>query len=153
MPISVAAPTERRAVATPLRAIVRAVLAGESRRADEVAVVIADDARLRELNRRWRGIDRATDVLSFNYDEGERGWREAPIRGDLVVSMDRVFAQAKRYRVTPGKELARLVVHGALHLCGHDHHAAGERRVMRAREQAALRSLGGAIRRLDGALR
>jgi probable rRNA maturation factor len=149
MPISVAAPSDRRREAALARAAARAVFVAEARRAAEVSIVMAGDQRLRELNRQWRGIDRATDVLSFNYDEGSRGWREMPVRGDLVISMERVEEQAKRFRVTPARELARLVVHGALHLCGHDHQREAERRAMRTRENAVLRTLAGAIRRAD----
>jgi len=144
MSISVATPRSLRGLAAPLRALVRRVLAAEGRRAGEIAIVLSDDAELRELNRRWRGIDRATDVLSFPY-------QAAPaIAGDLVISLDRVREQAKRYRVSRGRELARLVIHGTLHLAGHDHHRAGERRLMRARENAALRAAKAEIERLDG---
>ena len=86
-------------------------------------------------SRRWRRIDRATDVLSFPYAD-ERG----RIDGDLVISLDRLAAQAKRYRVSEANELTRLVVHGALHLAGLDHHRESERRHMRAREREAMRA-------------
>ncbi len=73
--------------------------------------------------------------------------------GDIVVSLERVAAQAKRYRVTPGRELARLAIHGALHLAGLDHHAAAERAEMRRCEARALRACGAPrIRTLDRAL-
>ena len=143
MPISVATPPSLRASSPALRAIVRGALAAEGRRAGEIAIVLTGDAELRELNRRWRGIDRATDVLSFPYET------ESAISGDLVISVDRVREQAKRYRVSPGRELARLVVHGALHLAGHDHHRAAERQLMRSRENAALLLLRGEAAKLD----
>lgn len=149
MAVSLSAPAPCRRLAVPLRAIVHAVLAREARRAGEIAIVLGDDADLRELNRRWRGIDRATDVISFAYDEDEPDAATRPVAGDLVISMDRVAAQAKRFRVTPGAELARLVVHGTLHLCGHDHAKAGERREMRAREEAALRAVLAHARSMD----
>ena len=107
--------------------------------------MLTGDVELRELNRRWRGIDRSTDVLSFPYDT------KTAVSGDLVISVDRVREQAKRYRVSLGRELARLAVHGALHLAGHDHHRAGERRLMRARENAVLRLVRGEIGKLDAA--
>ena len=154
MPVSVVSPDPALSGArlggraAPLRAAVREALALEGRRAGEVAVVLADDARLRDLNRRWRGLDRTTDVLSFGYDEGG----DAEVDGDIVVSLERVRAQARRFRVGPGRELARVVVHGALHLAGLDHEAAGERRRMRAREDRVLRGLREAITELDAAL-
>jgi probable rRNA maturation factor len=134
-------------VTAPLRAIVAATLALEQRRAGEIGVLLTDDAALRELNRRWRGIDRATDVLSFADDETARA-----VSGDLVISLDRLRAQARRYRVSAGRELARLVVHGTLHLAGHDHHRESERRVMRSRERRALTGAAGAIARLERSL-
>jgi probable rRNA maturation factor len=135
----------------PLRAVVRAVLLLEKRRAGDIAVVLTDDEELRELNRGWRKIDRATDVISFAYDEHEPDAATRPVTGDLVVSLDRVESQAKRFRVSRGTELARLVVHGTLHLCGHDHAKPGERTRMRAREGGALRAARRLAKRLDAA--
>lgn len=158
MPISVASPRNRAKLLPPLRRIVRGALAVEGAKPGEIAIVLSDDAELRALNRRWRGIDRATDVLSFGYDEdaaprGARAARKpATVSGDLVVSMQRVAVQAKRYRVTPGREIARLVVHGALHLAGLDHHRAAERAHMRAQERRALRGIGAEVAALDRAL-
>jgi probable rRNA maturation factor len=95
----------------------------------------------------YRGMDRTTDVLSFTYEDRRdaRGARE--LWGDLVVSVPRVRAQARRYRVSPGRELARLLTHGALHLCGLDHQRASERADMRARERRHLRALSAAQER------
>jgi probable rRNA maturation factor len=136
-------------MAAPLRAVVVAALALEGRRPGEVAVVLAADAKLRELNRRWRGLDRATDVLSFGYDEGG----DDEVDGDVVVSLERVREQAKRFRVSRGRELARVVIHGALHLAGLDHQSAAQRRRMRAREDRVLRAAREAIAELDEALK
>lgn len=151
MPVSLSAPKPYAKLAAPLRAVVRAVLAREKRRAGEIAIVLTGDAELRELNRGWRRIDRATDVISFAYDEHEPDAATRPVTGDLVVSLDRVAAQAKRFRVTNGAELARLVVHGTLHLCGHDHVKPGERAAMRAREEGALRAVRAQASSLDRA--
>ena len=123
--------------AAPLRAFARRVLRREGVTDEDVNVILAGDVLLRELNARFRGKDRATDVLSFTYrDQAARGRRA--LEGEIFVSLERVRAQARRYRHTPGAELARLVTHGLLHLCGHDHMKAGERRVMRAAEREAL---------------
>ncbi len=151
MPISVATPPDIRGLATPLRAVVQAALVPEKRAAGEIAIVLTDDADLRMLNRQWRHLDRATDVLSFSYDE-DLPTRGRQVNGDLVVSLDRMRAQAKRFRVSVGRELARLVIHGALHLAGLDHQHADERIRMRAREEQALRASRAAIAQLDRAL-
>jgi len=149
MPISVGNPPSLRGVAAPLRALVRLALAQEGRRAGEIAVSLAGDALLRELNRGYRGLDRATDVLSFHYHERDAD----PVEGDIVISLERMREQARRFRVSPGAELARLVVHGTLHLAGLDHRRAAERRRMRVRENAALKAGRARIAALDRALR
>ena len=153
MPVSLLAAAPYRALGAPLRALVALVLAREGRRAGEIAIALEDDARLRALNRRWRGIDRATDVLSFGDDAGDARSATRPVRGDLAISLERMREQARRYRVTPGRELARLVVHGTLHLAGHDHARAAERQRMRARENAALRAARPLVSRIDAGLR
>jgi probable rRNA maturation factor len=148
MPVSVVSPRSLTGLARPLSTLVCAALALEGRRPGEVAVVLTDDAQLRDLNRRWRGLDRATDVLSFGYDDGQGEVAD----GDVVVSLERARAQAQRCRVTEGRELARLVVHGALHLAGLDHQSAAERRRMRAREERLLRGAREEIAALDRGL-
>ena len=119
----------------------QAVLAGEGVARAEIGFVYGDDAALRALNARFRQTDRATDVLSFTYEDGLDPRGERVLSGDVAVSVPRVVAQAKRFRVSLGRELARLLTHGALHLCGHDHVKVGERRIMRARERRHLNAL------------
>ncbi len=152
MPISVATRSPLPGVAAPLRAIVRHACAAAAVRPGEIAVVLSDDAELRALNRRWRRLDRATDVLSFGYDDGARPGQPRRVHGDLVISLDRMREQARRFRVSEGAELTRLVIHGALHLAGHDHHTAPERRVMRALEDQVLAGCRVEVRLLDRAL-
>jgi probable rRNA maturation factor len=152
MPITVTTPRGLGRLSAPLRALVTAVVRGEARRIEEIAVVLADDDLLHRINAEWRGHDYATDVISFAYDEHEADATTRPLRGDLLISVDRVFVQAARYRVSPGAELARLVIHGSLHLCGHDHMKVGERARMRAREEAALKRAGAARRAFDAVL-
>jgi probable rRNA maturation factor len=148
MPSSAKRAPDPPGVTAPLAALVRAALAGEGRRPGELGIVLTGDAPVRELNRRWRGLDRATDVLSFGYDE-----TAGPVvNGDLIVSMDRVAEQARRYRVTRGRELARLIVHGALHLAGLDHKTPAQRRHMREREARLLKSRAAEVRALERAL-
>lgn len=131
-------------LAPPLRGLVRITLARERRKTGDIAVVLGDDRLLRELNRRYRGLDRSTDVLSFPYGEDD-----GPIEGDIVVSVERARLQARRFRVSLGREVARLVVHGALHLAGLDHHTAAERRVMKRHESDALAGCVTVIRDLE----
>jgi probable rRNA maturation factor len=113
---------------------------------DEIGITLLDDAAMRGLNRAFRGLGRTTDVLAFDL-RSSRSPGE-PRSGEVVISTDRVLAQAPRYRVTPARELARLAVHGLLHLRGFDHHRLGERRRMRAAERRLLIALAPAIDRL-----
>ncbi len=152
MAITFASPDTHHRLAAPLRALVQLVLKREKRRAGEIGIRLTDDAELRELNRRWRKIDRATDVISFAYDEDEPDASSRPVNGDLVISLDRLREQAARYRESQGTELARLVIHGVLHLAGHDHVRLPERRAMREIEDAALAAAKAIVRRLDAAM-
>ena len=147
MPISVANPLRGPRIALSLRALVRAALSLEDQTPGDIGIVLTGDRTLRELNRRYRRLDRTTDVLSFRYHDGGR-----VAHGDVFVSLDRMSEQARRYRVSRGRELARLVVHGVLHLAGLDHHAPAERRYMRRREAQALRLGAAHIRVLERTL-
>ena len=138
-----------RRLAAPLRALVALTLKLEGRRAGEIGIKLTGDAELREVNRRWRGIDRATDVISFAYGDDGPHADHRPVEGDIVLSMDRVHEQAKRYRQSAGAQLARLVIHGVLHLGGHDHAKAGERARMRRREDAILEAARPIVQRLE----
>ena len=121
--------------------LVHAILAGEGVAHAEVGLAHGGDDVVRVLNKKYRGMDKATDILSFTYEDVRDPEGHRVLFGDLVVSVPRLLSQAKRYRVTPGRELARLLTHGALHLCGHDHVKVRERAVMRARERVHMDKL------------
>jgi probable rRNA maturation factor len=110
----------------------------------ELTVVIADDDRVRELNRRYREMNSITDVLAFG--GASEGFVEAPgatsYLGDVVISYPRVLAQAKERGQSPDEELALLVTHGVLHLLGHDHSTPQGEAIMLAQQQAILRRVG-----------
>ncbi len=101
----------------------------------ELSVVLTDDAGIQPLNQRWRGIDEPTDVLSFPMEEG-------PVLGDVVISTE---TAARRVQAGPwslNDELLFLLIHGVLHLLGHDHHEPEARARMEAAEQALWTGLG-----------
>ena len=131
----------------------RAALAGTKRQAPlAVALLLADDARLRALNRHWRGIDRATDVLSFPSAERRparpllpppgQAPGEAIALGDVALARETVLAAAAAAGKPPPCHLAHLVVHGVLHLLGYDHVRDDDARLMARAERAALARLG-----------
>ena len=124
-----------RALAPGLRARLRRMLAELGRAGQEVSVLLAGDRRLRALNRRWRGIDRPTDVLSF--PAGDPPGRGARL-GDLAVSLDTAARRARREGRGLRLEVERYLAHGLLHLAGHDHHEPGEAAAMAAAEARLL---------------
>jgi probable rRNA maturation factor len=108
-------------------------------------VVWVDDAAMRALNRQWRGRDRTTDVLSFPMREGRYADIAGEVLGDVVVSLENALRAARRRRASPDRRVAHLLVHGVLHLLGHDHLGSAQRRArMRAEEQRILRRVAGA---------
>ena len=112
-----------------------AVLAkGEKKKA--VSVLVCDNAAIRELNRQWRGIDKETDVLSFPMEDEER------MLGDIVLSLEKAYAQAEEYGHSPAREIGFLTVHSMLHLYGYDHIEEEDRVKMRAQEEKILSQLG-----------
>lgn len=110
-----------------LRRVALRVLRAEGATGPVEIVFQAPEAQ-RALNLQWRGLDRTTDVLSFPYGEPE-------LFGELYIDPVLAAEQAVRYRHDLHKELRRLVVHGCLHLCGHDHHTTSERTRMRTLER------------------
>lgn len=113
----------------------------------EVNVTFTDDEHIRELNSKFRNIDKSTDVLSFPL--GENGVYDinpetgAKMLGDVVISLDHAVAQAEEYGHTLQREMAFLTVHSMLHLLGYDHENGGlEALRMREKEEAVLTLLG-----------
>lgn len=105
---------------------------GESDAALSVSFV--SDAAIRELNREYRGKDLSTDVLSFTLGSDARDGVER-LLGDIVISVETARRQASQYGAPLQDEIYRLLIHGLLHLKGHDHEEAVERRIMRREER------------------
>lgn len=110
----------------------------------DVTVRLVGEAEGRELNRTYRGKDYATNVLTFTYgeDEGVALIEGAPLMGDLVLCVPVVVREAAEQGKSVDAHFAHLVVHGMLHLQGHDHEAEADATVMEARERDILRTLG-----------
>lgn len=125
-----------------LRRRALALLAALRHRGSELSIALVDDATIRDLNRDWRGRDRATDVLSFSLLEGEGRAHRGSLLGDVIISVETAAAQAARRRRGLDDEVQRLLIHGLLHVLGHDHEDDDEARVMQAEERRLSRLLG-----------
>lgn len=137
-----------------IRRTIRTALAAEGLTAPcEVDVLLTDDEGIHQINLDMRNVDRPTDVLSFpEFDlkpeelpaaeDADPGTGLIPL-GDMVLSMERVAAQAEEYGHSRQRELAYLVTHSVLHLLGYDHMDEGEmKQQMRGREEAIMALLG-----------
>ncbi len=123
-----------------------------------VAVLLTDNEGIHAMNKEYRNIDRPTDVLSFpnvDYEEpADFSGIEDAIEdyfdpetgelclGDIIISIDKVYEQAKEYGHAPLREFAFLVAHSILHLLGYDHMEAEEAKVMETKQEEILTSLG-----------
>ena len=107
----------------------------------ELSVALVDDAEMAELNGRFRGLPRATDVLSFSLLEGEHSERGGALLGDVVIGLETASRHARQGGRSLDHEVARLLVHGVLHLLGHDHQRPAERRAMQAEERRLWRAI------------
>ena len=101
----------------------------------ELSVLLVDDSSIRPMNLRWRGVDAATDVLSFPMDEG-------PLLGDVVISVETAANRLRPGDWSLDDELLFLLIHGLLHLLGHDHEQPGERALMEQAEQQLWTAMG-----------
>lgn len=105
-----------------VRDLAAATLAALDRAEAELAVAFVRDPRIRELNRSFRGKDRATDVLSFPAEPDSSSDKTGNIYlGDVVISTDTALRQAEEAGHSFEREVSELLLHGILHLCGYDH--------------------------------
>jgi probable rRNA maturation factor len=118
------------------RALLRALGHGRS----ELSLSLVDDAAIAALNARDRGKAGPTDVLSYSLLEGPHSEQRGALLGDVVISIDTAARQAREGRRSLDDECLRLLVHGVLHLLGHDHVRDDDARRMRAEERRLLRA-------------
>ena len=115
----------------------------------EVSVTFVDNAEIKDLNKKFRGINKATDVLSFPLFDYEGESEEPPVDemlgmlGDIVLSLEKAEAQAKEYGHSFEREVAFLTVHSMLHLLGYDHETGEEDEADMRRRQSAVMDLMG----------
>jgi probable rRNA maturation factor len=129
-----------RALVATAKKLVEAV--GE--RGASLSLTLVGDAAIAELNREHRGKDKPTDVLSFPLFEGGEAGQAGVERmlGDVVISVETARRQAAEYDAPLQRELYRLLIHGLLHVMGHDHEEAGERALMEAQERRLAAEIG-----------
>ena len=123
------------------------VLAGRMLRAldladSELSVALVDDAEIKALNAQWRDKDRATDVLSFSLVEGDFADHRAGLLGDVVISVETAAEQAADEHRSLDEVVTKLLIHGVLHLIGHDHEADDEAAKMRGEERRLWKAIG-----------
>lgn len=107
----------------------------------EVSIVFTDDAHIRALNAGWRKKDKPTNVLSFPAFPSRIGSPLPPMLGDIVLASETVAGEAEAEDKPLAHHISHLVVHGLLHLLGHDHEVEEEAEAMEALERAALARL------------
>ncbi|MEL7610046.1 MAG: rRNA maturation RNase YbeY [Bacillota bacterium] len=111
-------------------------------RAGEISVAVVGDGLMRRMNHEYRGIDRSTDVLSFPSAEGEGILSEPDgFLGDIAISLDAVYRQAREYGHSPEREIAFLTVHGVLHILGYDHMSGEQEQEMLLRQKFILEGM------------
>jgi len=111
---------------------IKAVAATYGRKVGEVGYLFVDDERILQVNNEYLGHDYYTDIITFDYDEGDQ------INGDLVISLDTVRTNAEQFGKAYEEELHRVIIHGILHLCGINDKGPGERDIMEEAENRAL---------------
>ena len=99
----------------------------------DLSIVLVNDATMAKLNAQYHATQGPTDILSFDYGEGQ---------GELIISIEHVVANARRFQTAPARELTRYVAHGILHLHGYDDRTLRQRTRMRNRERCFLGYLG-----------
>ena len=115
----------------------------------EITITLTTPENIRKINREYRNIDKATDVLSFPMFEKdeldkkikEKDFEHEDILGDIIISIEKVEEQAKEYRHSFERELSYMVVHGFYHLMGYDHIKEEDKKIMRPKEEKILNDL------------
>ena len=112
---------------------VKAVAASYGKKVGEIAYIFVDDEEILRVNREYLQHDYYTDIITFDYTEGDT------ISGDLFISLDTVRTNAEQFDKPYDEELHRVIIHGILHLCGINDKGPGEREIMEAAENRALK--------------
>jgi probable rRNA maturation factor len=136
--------TARKGLRTqPIRYDTERLLEAIGEKGSSLSLSFVDDEAIRRLNREYRGKDQPTDVLSFPLlAPGETRGPQERMLGDIVISLDTASRQAADYDATLEMEIRRLLIHGLLHLMGHDHERDDERAAMEREERRLADVIG-----------
>ncbi len=107
-----------------------------------MSIIIVDNKEIHRINKEYRNIDRETDVISFALEEGETFDEPYKTLGDIYISIDKVYEQAKEYGHSVKRELFFLVTHGFLHLLGYDHMKKEDEEIMFPLQEKILDNYG-----------
>ena len=123
-----------------ISAWVKAVAATYGKRVGDIGYIFCNDEKILEVNRQYLQHDYYTDIITFDYcDDALLTGKKDTIAGDLFISLDTVRSNAQQQGTTYDEELHRVIIHGILHLCGINDKGPGEREIMEAAENKALK--------------
>lgn len=111
---------------------VRTVARSYGKKTGDISYIFCSDEKILEINRQYLQHDYYTDIITFDYTEGQK------IGGDLFISLDTVRSNSETFHTPYNEELHRTIIHGILHLCGINDKGPGEREIMEANENKAL---------------
>lgn len=117
---------------TKVRDWIKKVASSYNKRVGEISYFFCDDDKILEVNRQYLQHDYYTDIITFDYCEGNR------LSGDIFISLDTVHSNSELLGTNYNTELHRVIIHGILHLCGINDKGPGEREIMEAAENNAL---------------
>lgn len=109
------------------------VVNSEDKELGEISYIFCDDAYLLEINQQYLNHDTLTDIISFDYTEGNI------ISGDIFISIERVIDNAKDLNITFDEELKRVMIHGVLHYCGYKDKSSSDEKLMRSKEDEKIK--------------
>ncbi|NLX66771.1 MAG: rRNA maturation RNase YbeY [Bacteroidales bacterium] len=112
---------------------IKTVAKNYGRETGDISYLFCNDEKILEINQHYLQHDFYTDIITFDYSEGDR------ISGDIFISLDTVYSNSIQYDTDPQEELYRVIIHGILHLCGMNDKSDAEQQQMKAAEEEALK--------------
>ncbi|MDR0230525.1 MAG: rRNA maturation RNase YbeY [Dysgonamonadaceae bacterium] len=114
---------------------IKSVATSHNKKIGDIAYIFCSDKKILEINIQYLNHDYYTDIITFDYSEGDI------ISGDLFISLDTVRSNAEKFNTDYAEELYRVIIHGILHLCGFKDKSTKDAKVMREKENEALKQL------------